>query len=68
MGLARAGVAGSVPTVPSNDWWLCLLPLLLLPLLLFFRRKKFFATEDFIMALYDAEELDCSRTSVASGS
>lgn len=42
----------------GNNWWLCLLPLLLLPLLLLLRRKKFFATEDFIMALYNAEELD----------
>ena len=46
-----------IPTVPRN-WWLCLLPLLLLPLLLLLRRKKFFATEDFVMALYNAEELE----------
>jgi sugar lactone lactonase YvrE len=46
-----------IPRAPSN-WWLCLLPLLLLPLPLLFRRKKFFATEDFIMALYNAEELE----------
>jgi hypothetical protein len=42
----------------GNNWWLCLLPLLLLPLLLLLRRKKFLATEDFIMAMYNLEELD----------
>ena len=46
-----------IPTLPSNPALLAL-PLLLLPFLWFFRRKKFFATEDFIMALYNAEELD----------
>ena len=45
-----------VPNVPNN-WWLCLLPLLLLPLLLLFRRKRFFATEDFVNAMIDAEQV-----------
>jgi DNA-binding beta-propeller fold protein YncE len=42
----------------GGKWWVCLLPLLLLPLLLLRRRKRVFATEDFIVALVDAEELD----------
>lgn len=47
-----------LPRLGSN-WWMCLPPLLLIPILLLVRRrKKFFATEDFIMALYSAEELD----------
>ena len=42
----------------GNNWWLCGLPLLLIPLLLWWwRRKKFFATQDFVMALYNADEL-----------
>ncbi|MDR3685785.1 MAG: hypothetical protein P4L93_02340 [Coriobacteriia bacterium] len=47
-----------VPLPTGSNWWMCLLPLLLLPLLLLLRRKKFFATADFIRALYAAEELD----------
>jgi DNA-binding beta-propeller fold protein YncE len=42
----------------GNNAWMCGLPLLLLPLLLLLRRKKFFATQDFIMELYNREELD----------
>lgn len=37
---------------------MCLLPLLLLPLLLLRRRKRIFATEDFVLAFVQAEELD----------
>jgi DNA-binding beta-propeller fold protein YncE/predicted nucleic acid-binding protein len=45
----------------GNNWWLCLLPLLLLPLLLLFRRRRFFATEDFVHAMVDAEEVDLMK-------
>jgi DNA-binding beta-propeller fold protein YncE len=45
-----------IPT-PSNYWWACLLPLILLPFLLLFRRKRFFATEDFVTAMIDAEQV-----------
>lgn len=42
----------------GGKWWLCLLPLLLLPLLLLRSRRRIFATEDFISAFVQAEELD----------
>jgi sugar lactone lactonase YvrE len=42
----------------DGKWWVCLLPLLVLPLLVLRRRKRIFATEDFILAFVQAEELD----------
>lgn len=46
-----------MPTTPI-DWAVCLSPLLLLPLLLLLRRRRYFATEDFVLALYEADALD----------
>jgi len=45
------------PTTPLG-WALCLSPLLLLPLLLLLRRRRFFATEDFVMAMLDAQDAE----------
>ncbi len=45
-----------VPRLPQN-WWPCLLPLLLLPLLLLLRKKRFFATEDFVDAMVQFEDV-----------
>lgn len=51
--------ASPVPTPETPlGWALCLSPLLLLPLLFLLRRKRYFATEDFVFALYEAGELD----------
>lgn len=46
-----------LPTTPMG-WALCLSPLLLLPLLLLLRRRRYFATADFVVALYELEEID----------
>ncbi len=46
-----------LPTTPTG-WMLCLSPLLLLPLLLLLRRRRYFATADFVVALYELEEVD----------
>ncbi|GAB4281374.1 MAG: hypothetical protein Kow0056_16660 [Coriobacteriia bacterium] len=45
-----------VPKVPQRWGW-CLTPLLLLPLLLLTRKRRFFATKDFIDAMYIAEKI-----------
>lgn len=45
------------PTTPLG-WALCLSPLLLLPLLLLLRRRRYFATQDFVHALYALDEID----------
>ena len=50
-----------IPTVPNN-WWLCSIPIFLLPVLLVFRRKRFFATEDFVIEMVDAEQVDLMRS------
>jgi sugar lactone lactonase YvrE len=51
-------VANPIPTPTTPlGWLLCLSPLLLLPLLLLLRRRRFFATADFVTAMYEAEEL-----------
>ncbi len=44
------------PTTPTG-WLLCLSPLLLLPLLLLLRRRRYFATPDFVYALFAAGEI-----------
>jgi DNA-binding beta-propeller fold protein YncE len=50
--------ANPIPTPQTPLQWLfCLSPLLLLPLLLLTRRKRFFATADFVLAMYAAEEI-----------
>ena len=50
--------ANPIPTPRTPLQWLfCLSPLLLLPLLLLTRRKRFFATADFVLTLYRAEEI-----------
>ena len=49
-----------IPNAP-NYWPLCLAPLLLLPLLLLLRRKKFFATQDFVLAMVDNQQADLMR-------
>jgi hypothetical protein len=50
--------ANPIPTPRTPLQWLfCLSPLLLLPLLLLARRKRFFATADFVLAMYAAEEI-----------
>jgi DNA-binding beta-propeller fold protein YncE len=46
-----------IPSV-GNYGWFCLLPLLLVPVLMLMRRKRFFATQDFIMEMYEHHELD----------
>lgn len=47
--------AGAVPT-PSTPtaWALCLSPVLLLPLLLLLRKRRHTASEEFMLAIYDA--------------
>ena len=45
------------PTTPTG-WALCLSPLLLLPLLLLLRKRRFFATEDFVVAMLDAQDAE----------
>ena len=45
------------PTTPTG-WALCLSPLLLLPLLLLMRKRRFFATEDFVMAMLEAQDAE----------
>lgn len=45
------------PTTPTG-WALCLSPLLLLPLLLLLRKRRFFATEDFVIAMLEAEDAE----------
>lgn len=52
--------AAAVVPVPetTTQWALCLSPLLLLPLLLLLRRRRYFATSDFVEALYALEEID----------
>jgi len=42
----------------ATEWGLCLTPLLLLPLLLLLRRKRYYATSDFVEALYALGEID----------
>lgn len=44
-----------LPRAPRT-WWPCLLPLLLLPLLLL-RKREFYATRDFVLAMYEAGEV-----------
>jgi len=46
-----------VPTT-ATGWALCLTPLLLLPLLLLLRKRRFFATADFVNAIFAAEEAE----------
>lgn len=46
-----------VPTTPLG-WLACLSPLFLLPLLLLLRKRRYFATEDFVLALYELGEID----------
>ena len=52
-------VANPVPLpTTATGWALCLTPLLLLPLLLLLRKRRFFATADFVNALFAAEEAE----------
>lgn len=46
-----------LPRTPLG-WLACLSPLFLLPLLLLFRKRRYFATEDFVLALYEMGEID----------
>lgn len=46
-----------LPTTPLG-WLACLSPLLLLPFLLLLRKRRYFATEDFVLALYELGEID----------
>lgn len=51
-------LANPVPTPTTALGWLaCLSPLLLLPLLLLLRKRRFYATADFVIAMFDAEEI-----------
>jgi len=48
-----------VPAISVPPYWMwCLAPLALLPLLALLRRKRFFATDDFIDVMIEAEDVD----------